>query len=65
MPELLITAIAAMGVYKGYKWVGKRMRAAQNVVAEASNAAEKAKMAMKDMPKLIRDPISGIYRLKK
>lgn len=65
MPEILITAIAAMGVYKGYKWFAKKMRTAQNVVGEAGSAAERAKMAIKDLPKLKRDPVTGIYRLKK
>lgn len=65
MPEILLTAIAAAGVYKGYKWVAKKMATAQNVVAEAGSAAERAKMAIKDMPKLKRDPVTGVYRLKK
>lgn len=65
MPEILITAIAAMGVYKGYKWFMKKMQGAQNVVAEAGNAAERAKLAIKDLPKLKRDPVTGVYRLKK
>lgn len=65
MPEILIVAIASMGAYKAYKWFGKKMRAAQNVVTEATSVAERAKMAIKDMPKLKRDPVTGIYRLKK
>ncbi|PCI89041.1 MAG: hypothetical protein COB24_00755 [Hyphomicrobiales bacterium] len=65
MPEILIAAIAAMGTYKAYKWFTKKMRTAQNIVTEATSAAERAKMAIKDMPKLKRDPVTGIYRLKK
>lgn len=65
MPEILIAAIAAMGTYKAYKWFIKKMQTAHNVVAEAGSAAERAKMAIKDMPKLKRDPVTGIYRLKK
>lgn len=65
MPEILIAAIATMGAYKAYKWFAKKMRSAQSVMVEATSAAERAKMAIKDMPKLKRDPVTGIYRLKK
>ncbi|NRA89261.1 MAG: hypothetical protein HRU28_18170 [Rhizobiales bacterium] len=65
MAEILLAVAAGVGVYKGYQWVAKKMNAAHNVVIEAANVAGRAKSAIKDMPKLIRDPISGVYRVKK
>ncbi len=65
MPEILIAVVAAAGVYKGYKWFSQKVKTAQNIAGKAASAAAKAKVKMKNMPKLIRDPISGVYRVKK
>jgi len=65
MPQLVILALAAAGLYAGYRLLTHSVR---EVVAEARRAEDELRARMagaaieKDMGRLEYDPISGVYR---
>jgi hypothetical protein len=65
MPQLLLLALIAAGLYAGYRWL---TRPAREIAAEIRRTEDElrtraaAATIEKDMGRLEYDPVSGVYR---
>jgi hypothetical protein len=64
VPQLMVLALVAAGIYAGYRWLWRPVRM---IAAEVRRAGDELRRAgvrgsEKDMGALEYDPISGVYR---
>jgi type II secretory pathway component PulJ len=65
MPQLVVLALVAAGLYAGYRWL---TRPAREIAAEVRRTEDELRARAaggaieKDMGRLEYDPVSGVYR---
>ena len=65
MPQLVVLALVAAGLYAGYRWL---TRSARQIAAEVRRTEDELRTRAaaaaneKDMGRLEYDPVSGVYR---
>lgn len=59
MPQLILFALAGAGIYAGYSWYRKEQERVRAALKEAE--AELRKREENAMPKLKRNPETGVY----
>lgn len=59
MPQLILILLAGAGVYAGYSWYRREQNRVKAQLREAE--AELRKRDEKSMPKLRRNPETGVY----
>lgn len=59
MPQVLLLALAGAGLWAGYKWYRKESARIEGELRDAE--AQLRQHAEKPVPKLRRDPRTGVY----
>lgn len=59
MPQLLLMAVAGVGLWYGYKWVRKEQERVRSQLREAES--ELSKREKRNRPSLKQNPETGIY----
>jgi hypothetical protein len=64
VPQLMVLALVAAGIYAGYRWLWRPVRTIAAEVRRAEDEVRRAaaRSSEKDMGVLEYDPISGVYR---
>ncbi len=68
MPQLLFLAALGAGAYMGAKWIGRKAAQFERNMERTKQAAKQRRKEkashIKDIPELVKDPVTGVYKVK-